>query len=375
MKPGAARIAAGLLLICVPLTSGWLAGLPVGFAEMPPETVYVHPPAFSAPLYALLAIALLPVAVFFLRPRTLGFDSGALSDFTPYEWAPRHSTDKRFPWWGWLGLMFVAVSWPAAWLHPDWLGPIADHTFFPLWLGYILVVDAFTHRRSGSSPISRGTAGWLAWFPASAVMWWYFELLNRFVQNWIYLGVDQFSATRYFFGSTLAFATVIPALLTTASLLGTFDRFQRGFVRRDAATRQRPDNPRRVSAALGTLVILGTSGLALLPWFPIVLFPLVWIAPLLVVAGLLELGGLDTGLGRLWRGDWGPVATLAAAALVCGFFWEMWNVNAMPKWIYQVPWLDRYKLFEMPMVGYLGYLPFGPTCWAFWLLLSGRSRS
>jgi len=89
------------------------------------------------------------------------------------------------------------------------------------------------------------------------------------------------------------------------------------------------------------------------------------IAPLLLI-------GLPPGVGHMLRGDRGPVMILAAAALVCGPFWEFWNFRAMPKWIYPVPWLDRLKLFEMPLVGYLGYLPSGPACWALWLLLRRR---
>jgi hypothetical protein len=44
--------------------------------------------------------------------------------------------------------------------------------------------------------------------------------------------------------------------------------------------------------------------------------------------------------------------------LLCGFFWEMWNLHSYPKWIYHVPYDGFWKVFEMPILGYLGYLPF-----------------
>lgn len=362
-----ARVTAVLLLLGLPLASGWLAGFPAGFAELPPRTVYIHPPAFSAILYGLLVGMLVMAGVFFLRPQLLGFDSRQASVFTAFDWAIAPGVRGRFPLWGWAGSVLIALSWPAAWFRPEWLGPVTDHTFFPLWLGYILTLDALIHYRTGTSPAAARPVAWLAWFPASAATWWYFELLNRFIQNWLYLGVDQFTPLRYILGSTLAFSTVIPSVLTTAALLGTFGRFRHGFVYKTPPTgAHRP---------WWALVVIGASGLALIPWFPVTLFALIWLAPLLVVSGLLELTGRATGPGHLLRGDWGPVATLAAAALVCGVFWELWNIHAMPKWIYQVPWLNRFKLFEMPLVGYLGYLPFGPTCWAFWLLLSASRRS
>jgi len=50
------------------------------------------------------------------------------------------------------------------------------------------------------------------------------------------------------------------------------------------------------------------------------------------------------------------------AALVCGFFWEMWNYYSLAKWVYSIPYVHRFQLFEMPVLGYLGYLPFGLLC-------------
>ena len=50
------------------------------------------------------------------------------------------------------------------------------------------------------------------------------------------------------------------------------------------------------------------------------------------------------------------------AGLVCGFFWELWNICSLAKWIYSVPFVDRFHVFEMPLLGYAGYLPFGIEC-------------
>jgi hypothetical protein len=53
------------------------------------------------------------------------------------------------------------------------------------------------------------------------------------------------------------------------------------------------------------------------------------------------------------------VVALAAGARGCGVFWELWNYVAYPKWVYRIPFFDYLRLFEMPALGYLGYLPFG----------------
>jgi hypothetical protein len=40
----------------------------------------------------------------------------------------------------------------------------------------------------------------------------------------------------------------------------------------------------------------------------------------------------------------------------------MWNVNSAAKWVYSIPFVDRFHLFEMPLLGYAGYVPFGLEC-------------
>lgn len=76
----------------------------------------------------------------------------------------------------------------------------------------------------------------------------------------------------------------------------------------------------------------------------------------------------------LAQGDWRPVLQPALAALVCGFFWELWNYGSLAKWHYSIPYVDRFHVFEMPLLGYAGYLPFGVAC-ALVLQLVGRLHS
>ena len=42
------------------------------------------------------------------------------------------------------------------------------------------------------------------------------------------------------------------------------------------------------------------------------------------------------------RGDWRPWMSLWLGGLLCGFFWEMWNLWSFPKWIYHVPGMPYY---------------------------------
>ena len=58
-------------------------------------------------------------------------------------------------------------------------------------------------------------------------------------------------------------------------------------------------------------------------------------------------------------GDWRTIISLALGALLCGFFWEMWNYFSFPKWKYHTPGVNSFHLFpKWPLPGYLGYIPF-----------------
>ena len=51
-----------------------------------------------------------------------------------------------------------------------------------------------------------------------------------------------------------------------------------------------------------------------------------------------------------------------AAGLICGVWWESWNWFAISKWVYTLPVLNCFKVFEMPLPGYLGFAPFALEC-------------
>jgi hypothetical protein len=53
---------------------------------------------------------------------------------------------------------------------------------------------------------------------------------------------------------------------------------------------------------------------------------------------------------------------LLLSGFLCGWFWEFWNYWAGAKWHYTVPILGDIKVFEMPILGYLGFPPFAVEC-------------
>lgn len=261
-----------------------------------------------------------------------------------------------FPWWGWAGVVVTGVAWVLAWTRFSWFADFQPFTFTPLWIGYILTINALTCRRTNHCLLRDRPGCFLTLFPVSAAFWWYFEYLNRFVRNWHYLGVGDLGAVEYVMQATLPFATVLPAVLGTGEWLASFPRLQAAFTRLPEVRM-----PAGRALALGGLV-LGCIGLLGVGAWPDYFYPVVWIAPVLILTSLQGLRGESHAFSGVVQGDWRGVWLPALAALLCGFFWEMWNSGSLARWAYSVPLVHGMLVFEMPLLGYAGYLPFGLTC-------------
>ena len=264
---------------------------------------------------------------------------------------------------GWVGLILVAICWPLNWILP---GARTSCLFFPLWLGYILIIDALVQKRTGDSIWSRSRKNFVLLFFISAPVWWLFELVNLRTENWEYTGRDLFSPLVFNLISTVAFSTVIPAVFETAALMRSF-----GWMERLAAG---PRVPATRQVFVGFLVV-GLAMLALMLFLPTIFYPFAWTSLVLILEPINYWIGRPYFLRELREGDWRTAVSLALGALVCGFFWEMWNYYSFPKWTYHIPGLAFFHIFEMPLLGYGGYVPFGLELYALKnFILPGRPR-
>jgi len=169
------------------------------------------------------------------------------------------------------------------------------------------------------------------------------------------LGVD-FTPWEYFLYATLSFSTVLPAVLGIRDLIFSSSWLETGFINflKIKKVKSKP-------TAISGLVLSGVGLLGIGVW-PDYLFPLLWISPFLIIISVMTLFGENHVLSDIAGGDWRVVISSALAALICGYFWEMWNYFSLAKWVYSVPFVHRFEIFEMPILGYAGYLPFGLEC-------------
>lgn len=349
-----AGLAVVLATIALPLLGAWADG-----RDLRPIFTFPPPLAIPAgyPRFSWIAVALV-IAPFAALGAAWITDRRRRAIVGPPRPEPAHSGSARavFPAWGWAALGWTLGWWVLAWNRFDWFAPFQRYTFLPLWLGFIVTVNAVTRRATGTCLLVRAPRRWLALFVTSAVFWWVFEWLNRFSHNWHYLGVGDFGAAAYALNATLCFSTVLPAVNAVAELLANVG----GMTVRAAGP---PFRWLRRRAAGFVLIAAGVAGLLGTGFAPLQWYAALWAAPLAMLVGDSIVARRDDVVAEVAEGNWGRCVTWAVAALVCGFFWEMWNVHSAARWIYTVPYVDRWHLFEMPLLGYAGYLPFGLECY------------
>lgn len=268
---------------------------------------------------------------------------------------------------GWAGLGVIGVA-EALLLSGnrvvgEWFTPI-------VWTGYVLFMDALVARLTGRSYLTTSRGELVLVGLVSIAVWWLFEWYNvpRFWRGgedvvglwWQYRGLEPNLFLRRI-GYDWAFATIFPALfLTAAALRATVF----------APSRFRPWRPSRswlvVAVATGVVAVLAPL-IVVSRW----LVPLVWLGWLLLLEPVNHRRGRPSWLTDLGRGDASRLLALLASGAVCGVLWEFWNYWAATKWTYTVPYLGDVKIFEMPILGYLGFPPFALECYAMYHAVRG----
>lgn len=231
--------------------------------------------------------------------------------------------------------------------------PFAGWYYCFAWWPFILGAESALHLRDGRSLLFDHPGRFLALLPLSATLWLVFEALNFRLGNWQYLNLPAGILPRWA-GYLVSFATVLPAIFTTEALLEDLGLF-RTLAIRPLAWAGRARRP---------LFCLGLACLALPLLWPRFFFPLVWGGFFLLLDPLNRDAGRPSILADLARGDARRPALLLAAGLVCGGLWELWNFWAASKWRYVIPLVGEPKLFEMPVLGFLGFPPFALECLA-----------
>ena len=244
-------------------------------------------------------------------------------------------------------LMFAKIA-----PFPTWFTPIQ-------WTGYILVLDALLLRRRRESFIFARPAEFLFMLIVSDVCWFLFEAYNLHLRNWEYINMPE-SLLLQALGSFWAFATIFPGILLTSEVIDTFGGFQH--------SRFKPVN---IPQWVHTFLLITGALLCIVPVLVPAeiakyLFAFVWIGYVFLLDPINYRLGMPSLLRELEKGSIQKLLSLFLSGLICGILWEFWNYWAHAKWVYTVPYFNRFKIFEMPLYGFLGFLPFAVECFVMW---------
>ena len=273
------------------------------------------------------------------------------------------SVKTRFAPHGYVGIAIILGAEALLFAGNQFVG----HWFTPIvWTGYILFIDALVYKFKGRSLLISDRLEFLIVAIVSIAGWWLFEFYNapRFWNSnlelwWHYHNLEPNLLLRRA-GYDWAFATIFPAMFQTAELF-TVTVFKA--------------RPLRLTIRFPQPLLIGMSLIGVIGVIVPLVFPSEWFAPVVWLSFILlldpinALGGSPSITGDLARGDWRRLCSLLAGGFLCGLLWEFWNYWALSKWTYTVPYSGNIKIFEMPVLGYLGFPPFAVECWVMYIFL------
>jgi len=219
------------------------------------------------------------------------------------------------------------------------------------WWSYILFVESFLFSRGQDSLLFDNPTRFLLLLPLSVTVWLIFEAFNFRLQNWHYLHLPSPRVLRWL-GYAIAYATVLPALFTTRNLFAFLGVFREAVM-----------PPKTFGRFRDHFVGIGIAMLLLPVLFPKIFFPLVWLGFIFLLEPLNYRIGAGSILSDLEKGAPRPLFLLLLSGLLCGILWECWNFWAGSKWVYTIPYLEFFRVFEMPILGFLGFPLFAVECY------------
>ncbi len=259
-------------------------------------------------------------------------------------------------WLGWSGIVALVVAEILMFRHIE---PVATY-FTPIaWTCYLAIADSAVYSIQGRSRLRSAPLAFAGMAALSVPLWLIFELYNLRLANWTYVGVpSKWSSALLGYG--WSFAAITPAIFETADLVESFGWFRRA--RPLGCSRQ----AERISFVAGALLLILPVVLA--RHAAAYLFATVWLGFVFLLDPVNHWLGLPSLLSDLEQGRRSRLYSLLISGWVCGWLWEFWNYWAAAKWHYIFPMFQHWKIFEMPVPGYLGFEPFALECFAMYVL-------
>jgi hypothetical protein len=340
--------------------------IPSDFFLYPATKAPVKPP-FNLIIACIIGTCFIVAAIFYIRPTVFGFKKQEMD-------VQKSIPKVAFPIWGWLGAIAFFPCIVLLWGHFSQPKIVLNWIWIPVFWGYTLLMDGWLYVRTGGKSMIKNNIKEVFAIGVSAMGgWMLFEYLNYFVEeNWIYPCGDMIPDDEFLLYAIVGSSGLIPVIFVIYRLLNTFPNIKNKYA-----------NGPKVSlkpwfSNLFLLILL--AGMFAISFYPNQLFGLLWVAPVAILAIVLSKVGLWTPFTGLKDGNWGPLVKYTLCYLIYGVSLECINYFSFQHladgeitgftpalWTYTIPYVSFWHVFEMPLVGYLGYLPFGPYCSVWWI--------
>lgn len=362
-----------LLAMAAMLFLPWFGGyfnydgeFPADFYAYPPLEP-INKPGFNLPIFIFVAIVCIGITAIYLKPKWFGFKE-IIQEKTS-------TTEKvSLPVWFWFGLICWIISLTFLALHlkqPAWFIHWSD---VPLFWGAVLVLDGIVFKRTGGKSLVAIIPQELVGIGiASMTGWMIFEFMNFFVDdNWYYPWGNILDREEFLLYAFIVSSGLLPLAFEWYLLFLTFPKLATRFKHGIKLTLREPTKD---IILILSLIAMFAAGL-----FPNYLFFILWVSPPVILGIVLNKIGIWTPFDPIVKGNWAPVLLSALTYLVAGFMLEGQNylsaihdgqtalfTNDPAYWQYSIPFVNVAHIFEMPLLGYFGYLPFGVYCWLWWI--------
>ena len=356
-------------MLALPYVGGLIAeggAFPPGYFNYPP-TEALPKDHYNQVVFILVAICFVAVVLLYLFPRLFGFRKVEI----PLSPKP---VKKKLPPWFWIGLVIWGVTLFVMWgkfSEPKWL---LNWAILPLLWGFTLMLDGWLYRRTGGrTPLFDSSKEIIGIGVAAMGGWMLFEYLNYFVDdNWVYPMAHLIPGEEFLLYAIVGSSGLMPPIFLLYSLMQTFPRFKHRF---DSGLKFVMPGWMK-----NALLLISLLSMFIIPFYPDKLFGILWISPLLLISVVLDKIGLWTPFKPVGRGNWSPVLKFGLTYIIYGFLLEFWNFFSATHdgsavgicfspahWTYSIPYVNVYHVWEMPLLGYLGYAPFGIYTAVWWI--------
>ena len=346
-----------------------------------PHLSAVDKDCFSMPLFIFGSMLALGLAIFIVYPQILGFKKVVPK-------IPKVLTPKvSLPRWFWIGFLLWGSALTCFIFHLESPMLLVKWADIPLFWGFTLMIDGWVYVRSGGKSLIAQYPRSVVGIGVSAVLgWMIFEYLNNFVlESWYYPFAEIIPQDEFVIYAVIGSSGLIPPAIEIYSLLRTFPNLLTKYTQGPSISLPK--------WSLYLILAISLASLFLPPFFPQYMFPALWYAPLMLISVVLTFCGIWTPFTPVKTGDYSYVMLLSFSYVILGVCLEGFNymsgthalsdpdscgvVRNMVEhttnssyWVYSIPFLNKYHIFEMPILGYLGYFPFGLYCAVWWILFA-----